>query len=389
MLSSEQQNNLRVVQILSDIYDSDKVNFVKSISDIIVEAGFANTVILPNSILAGNLRRNGSEIKLLDIKSKNTKTRLSEIAAHIDGVDSKHNRVLVHNHEIKLSKEIQKMCRKRNIHNSHSIFSKPKKENIFAKVLGSSSTFSRGLNVATVSYELKKYFAETYPPLISTLSVVPIELPNSVGKVPHERMIALATSWGILDQPSLILLTKEFYGNKKWEKNVLELGKALQNFQQEQSVQLIILDSRKENLLRDKFQESIASQELLNFINPVKDCSDFEAAVSIASIYLDLSPEPPETSSILQKCAEQGRLCIAWRHGANVEAFSQSNSNNLVEPFNFTLYMQKIREFLLFSKEKTKCIEGKNQKYVREKYNRNAVKLALFDFYNKTLGETL
>ena len=63
MLSSEKQNNLSVIHVLSDIYDSDKVNFIKSISDIIVEAGFSNTVILPNSVLAGNLKRNGSEVK--------------------------------------------------------------------------------------------------------------------------------------------------------------------------------------------------------------------------------------------------------------------------------------------------------------------------------------
>ena len=70
-----------------------------------------------------------------------------------------------------------------------------------------------------------------------------------------------------------------------------------------------------------------------------------------------------------------------------LEAFPKSLSSNLVEPFNFTIYTQKIREFLLFSEEKTKYIERESQKYVREKYSRDAVRLALFDFYNKILGD--
>ena len=389
MIPSEKQNNLCVIHILSDIYDSDKVNFIKSISDIIVEAGFSNTVILPDSVLAGNLKRNGSQVEVFDKKVRNTRFMLSEIVSKIDSIDLNRNKVLVHNHELKLSKEIQKICHQRNIHNSHSVFSKPQEENFLSKIMGKSKKFYKGLNVAIVSYELKKYFTETYAPLISDLSVVPIELIRSDGSVPHERIISLAKSWGILDQPSLILLTQEFYGNKKWEKNVLEIGNALQKFQQEKSVQLIVLDSKKENPLRDKFQESIAKMKLLNFINPVKDCTDFEAAVSIASLYLDLSPEPPETSSILRKSAEQGILCIAWRHGANVEEFPQSLSGNLIEPFNFTIYTQKIREFLLLSEDKARYIESENQKYVREKYGRDSVKLALFDFYNKILGKAV
>ncbi len=102
--------------------------------------------------------------------------------------------------------------------------------------------------------------------------------------------------------------------------------------------------------MRDKFHETITRLGLLNFINPVRECTDFEAAVSVASLYLDLSPYPPENSTILQKCAEQGRLCIAWKHGANIEAFPETLSGNLVEPFNFTVFAQKIREFCFFRK---------------------------------------
>ena len=122
-------------------------------------------------------------------------------------------------------------------------------------------------------------------------------------------------------------------------------------------------------------------------INPVRECPDFEAAVSIASLYLDLSPSPPENSIILQRCAEQGRLCIAWKHGANIEAFPKALEDNLIEPFNFTVFAQKIREFLFIGKERAKFLEDEGKKYVREKYSYQAVESALFELYNKTLDK--
>ena len=387
MLSQKEQKNPQVIHILSDIYDSDKVNFVKSISNMIINSGFGNTVMLPKSVLAGSLKRSGSEIIALQADAKNKKSLLAEIKSVMPSSNDPKVRILIHNHEFELSKEIQAICKKNKFYQCNTFFSKPEKETFSRRILGKSKFLYNGINISTISNELRGYFLQNYSPLIENISVVPQELTISKGPVPHERIISLATSWGILDQPSLILLTTEFYGNKIWENHVIELGKTLKNFPADQSVQLVILDGKKENLMRDKFQETITHLGLLNFINPVRECTDFEAAVSIASLYLDLSPSPTENSTILQKCAEQGRLCIAWKHGANIEAFPESLSGNLVEPFNFTVFAQKIREFLLFENNKSKIMEEDAKTYVREKYSCQAVESALFDLYNKTLAK--
>lgn len=387
MLSNIEQKNFKIIHILSDIYDSDKVDFVKSISEILSAADFENSIILPKSVLAGNLKRSGSETIILKMEIRNKKGLLNEIKTIIKKHSRQSSNLLVHNHESGISKEIQDFCKKNNIHSAHSIFSKPKGETLIRKALGRSSLFVKEMNISTTSEELKKYLLRNYTTFISSISVVPVEISDSNVPVPHERIIALAKSWGILDQPSLILLTQEFYGNKVWENHIFQLGKILENLKNEQSIQLVIQDSKKENPLREKFQENLIQKGLLTFVNPVRESSDFEAAVSIASIFLDLSPDPPETSLVLQRCAQQGKLCIAWKHGANIEAFSDKLSESLVEPFNFTIFAQKIRKFLLQGKEQTKVLEEKNQKHVQEKYTRKAVELALFDFYNKTLDK--
>ncbi len=387
MLSEEEILNTTVVHILSDIYDSDKVTFVKSLSSIINTSNSKNVVILPNSVLSGNLRRNGSEVIRLNSDAKNKRALLAEIKTAIKSKVPGGSNTIIHNHEYQFSKEIQYVCKQMNIHSTHTLFTKPKPETFLNTLLGRSKYFSNNFDVCTISEELETYCLQNYRAFISTISVIPVELAISNNPVPHERIIALAKSWGILDQPSIILLTQEFYGNRLWETHVIELGKILETFQEEQSVQLIILDNNKENLLREKFQETLTSMNLLRFVNPVSECSDFEAALSIASLYLDLSPFPPESSSILQKCAENGRLCIAWKHGANIEVFSDRSIENLVEPFNFTIFAQKIREFLLFSKENTKSRDENFKRSVREKYARGAVESALFKFYNKALAK--
>ncbi len=385
MLSLKDQQKPKVIHILSDIYDSDKVNFVKSASNIILNSGFDNTVILPNSVLAGSLKRTGSKIIELKTDFSNKKSLLTEINAAILTGYTPSSKTIIHNHETDFAKEVQIICKRRNMYDSHTFFTKLKKDAFSKRIFGHSKFFNKGINISTTSNELRNYFLQNYDPLIENISVVPMELILSNGSVPHERIISLATSWGILDQPSLILLTQEFYGNKLWEKHIIELGEILRNLTNEQSIQLVIMDNKKENILRDNFQETLTKLNLLNFINPVRECPDFEAAVSIASLYLDLSPNPPENSTILQRCAEHGRLCIAWKHGANIEAFPKALEENLIEPFNFTVFVQKIREFLFFRSERAKFLEDEGKKYVREKYSYQAVESALFELYNKTL----
>ena len=85
MLSQKEQKNPQVIHILSDIYDSDKVNFVKSISNMIIVSGFGNTVILPKSVLAGSLKRSGSEIIPLQADAKNKKSLLARGVTRVEG----------------------------------------------------------------------------------------------------------------------------------------------------------------------------------------------------------------------------------------------------------------------------------------------------------------
>ena len=113
MLSQKEQKNPQVIHILSDIYDSDKVNFVKSISNMIINSGFGNTVILPKSVLAGSLKRSGSEIIPLQADAKNKKSLLAEIKSVIPSSNDPKVRILIHNHEFELSKEIQTICKKK------------------------------------------------------------------------------------------------------------------------------------------------------------------------------------------------------------------------------------------------------------------------------------
>ena len=104
MLSEEEILNTTVVHVLSDIYDSDKVTFVKSLSSIINTSNSKNVVILPNSVLSGNLRRNGSEVITLNSDVKNKRAFLAEIKTAIKSKVPGGSNTIIHNHEYQFSK---------------------------------------------------------------------------------------------------------------------------------------------------------------------------------------------------------------------------------------------------------------------------------------------
>ena len=155
MLSQKEQKNPQVIHILSDIYDSDKVNFVKSISNMIINSGFGNTVILPKSVLAGNLKRSGSEIIPLQADAKNKKSLLAEIKSVMPSSNDPKVRILIHNHEFELSKEIQAICKKNGFYQCNTFFSKPEKETFSRRILGKSKFLYNGINISTISNELR------------------------------------------------------------------------------------------------------------------------------------------------------------------------------------------------------------------------------------------
>ena len=107
MLSEDEILNTTVVHVLSDIYDSDKVTFVKSLSSIINTSNSKNVVILPNSVLSSNLRRNGSEVITLSSDVKNKRALLADIKTAIKSKVPAGSNTIIHNHEYQFSKEIQ------------------------------------------------------------------------------------------------------------------------------------------------------------------------------------------------------------------------------------------------------------------------------------------
>ncbi|MFL2800509.1 MAG: glycosyltransferase [Paracoccaceae bacterium] len=200
-------------------------------------------------------------------------------------------------------------------------------------------------------------------------------------KISQERTISLATQWGMLEKPRHIIFAKPYFHSKKWQNQIIKLSVDLEKLPEAIKPYIVIWKNAKNKGQLSDFEEKYFKNRT-SVLCLMDELTDFEAALKLTTIYLELNPQKDYYSLDTLNALAMGNAVVCWESEANKELLPNEYHKYL--PANgATKTLEQILTDLLKMKSKDRDFTGRTSRnYVLNNFNVKNMEEPLINAYS-------